>query len=180
MTPSVHTLPEGERHLLVGRVGLGVGLLATLVLLALIATLGHIDGSGYSRVLRSLAVSREGLLPALAVSAALLIAFAGVLTWMVARYVTFRVAGPLYRFARNLEVARTGNGEILPIRGGDLLQAESRRLLEAIGAVAEYEEALRGAARDAREAVEPGSGLDEEAVRERLAALRDVVNRAGL
>lgn len=180
MNDHAQSILARERFALVGRVGLGVTVMVGLVLIAVMASLDRIDGSGYVQVLGSLAAGRENLLPALCLSGAILLAVAGLLTWLVARYVSFRVAGPLYRFMCNVDAARTGLGATHDLRRGDLLQQESRKLLDAIASVDAYQIELHALANRAARAVDGTCAADPIEVRDALAALRDMVHRARL
>ena len=166
------------RFTLAGRVGLGVSALAALTFGAVIASLDGIEGRDYLQVVNALAATRRHLMPALALGGCVLLVLAGLLTWLVARWASFRLAGPLYRFARNVRDVREGAGVPMHIRSGDLLQSESRRLMDAIACVQAHEAALREAAEAAAAALRSPSRVDGDTLRGCLADLRALAERA--
>ncbi|MBF0629146.1 MAG: hypothetical protein HQL91_13090 [Magnetococcales bacterium] len=82
-------------------------------------------GLSYREIFHAHAVKRAHLLPVLLIAGLILTTATGILTWLIALYSTFRVAGPLHRFSLNLD--RQIHAGPLPLesfREGDLLRTE--------------------------------------------------------
>ena len=132
---------------LVAKIALGVSAIACAGLLALLVYVADVDGgSAYRQVIGARSLAREHLDQAYLAFSLALTALAGVLTWLLALYGSFRIAGPLYRFARNLELQmERGRDAPLPIRREDQLQSEAVAVAGAIAAVHAHYDDLRRA-----------------------------------
>ncbi len=117
-------------------------------------------GATYREVIWSHVLSKQSLPNALLVAGLSLIVLVGVLTWLLALLGSFRVAGPLYRLARNLEAA-VGGEPLAGVRRGDALQDTVARLELATTALNEHYAALRDVARGAEAALDEPQARDE-------------------
>jgi hypothetical protein len=165
--------PEILFHLRwVGRIALLVGALAAAGLAAFLYLVADPTGRSYGELIQSHSITQGLLRPGLIVGGIFLLAIAAVITWMIALYSSFRVAGPLFRFSRNLRLAvAEGARTPIPIREGDRLHAEARMLHEAMNAVHDYYAELDAAITAAREcAADPATRA--ESIRQ-LRALHD-------
>ena len=169
---------------LIARIALASGLLAAIVLLALIYALTGGSADDYSALVRSHTLTERNLAPAMLVAGLVLLAAAGALVWLAALYTSFRVAGPLYRFARNMEAACRG-GEVTGIRRRDCLQQTSRQLAGSARRFrAHYEELRAVAARleqalAAAEAATPAAAAEIRSAVEELQRLATRVRVGG-
>lgn len=161
---------------LVGKLGLSVGIAAGTVLLLTLTLITHSSGEHYGQIIRAHALTRQYLGPAMLVAGLALLAIIGVITWLIALYSSFRIAGPLYRFSRNLELAGA-IGPIVPIkiRADDVLQKEAREIEDALSAVRSHLAALRKEADELEKALLTN---DAEAYEKSLARLRKLESRA--
>lgn len=134
---------------LVGKLGLGVGIAAGTVLLFALTLITHFSGESYGQIIGAHDLTRQYLGPAMLVAGLAVLSIVGIMTWVIALYSSFLIAGPLYRFSRNLELACT-IGPVVPIkiREGDALQKESREVDDALSAVRSHLAALRKEADD--------------------------------
>ncbi|HHC72478.1 MAG TPA: hypothetical protein ENK54_06215 [Thiotrichales bacterium] len=107
--------------LILVRVLLATALLSGVVLVLVLFLGVEEGGDGYFELIRARGATRAALGPALVVAALVLLPLTALITGAAALYGSFRIAGPLYRIRRNLEVARKG-GRRLPLRRGDRLQ----------------------------------------------------------
>lgn len=124
---------------LVGKIALICGALSFGVLLAALLFISDAAGENYWHVVRSHSITRESLGPSLVVAGCLLAVAVAIITWLFSLYASFRIAGPLYRFARNMEqLIGTGPARIVPIRQDDQLQGEARQLQEAAERLADH------------------------------------------
>ena len=84
------------------------------------------------------------ILPGLVMSAAAVIAVAGVATALIALYLSHRIAGPVYRMRCDLESFRAGNlKQIFSLRSKDELKALSSSLNEMARSVQTHIAALK-------------------------------------
>lgn len=117
---------------LVGKISLWFSLVAFLGLTAVVILAG-VPEADYLDTIRSLSSTRDKL-PLVMLAGGLVLAVGtGVTTWLITLYSTFRVAGPLYRFSRNLEAGiRGGKVPRVRIRGNDQLQQECDLLEQSV------------------------------------------------
>jgi hypothetical protein len=110
---------------LVAKIGLSIGIVSFLGLLVVLLVVSDSDAGGYSETIVALGMVKHALTPAMIVFGLAMVAFAGVTTWLLALYGSFRIAGPLYRLSRDLEL-QINNGTVkpIPIRTTDKLQEE--------------------------------------------------------
>lgn len=83
-------------------------------------------GTAYGELIHSRNLAQHQLGPALLIGGIFLVSFGALLTWLIALYSSFRVAGPLFRLTRNLK-GSIGHRPEKPIsvRATDRLQAEA-------------------------------------------------------
>lgn len=140
------TQPQFGLLKLVGKISLWFSLVSAVGLLAVVWIAGSVNNDYIDQV-QNLAASRRHL-PFIMFSGGLLLAIGtGISTWLITLYSSFRVAGPLYRFSKNLEAGLL-QGEVprVPIRATDQLQAESQLLQHAVSVLYQHYEALDRAA----------------------------------
>ncbi|WP_210397870.1 hypothetical protein [Motiliproteus sediminis] len=127
------TTPQFNSLKLVGKISLWFSLVAFIGLTAVVILAG-VPEADYLETLRSLSNTRDRL-PLVMLAGGLVLAVGtGVTTWLITLYSTFRVAGPLYRFSRNLESGiRSGKVPQIRIRGNDQLQQECDLLQQSVG-----------------------------------------------
>lgn len=124
--PSTPTQPAVSFHFKwVAKVAFLVGVLATIGLLLALFLITDDKGVDYAHVIANHSLTQYHLAPALLVFGLLLVLVAAATTWLVALYSSFRIAGPLFRFAQNLKNL-IDNAFALPvaIRQSDWLQME--------------------------------------------------------
>ncbi|NGZ28517.1 MAG: hypothetical protein G8345_16710 [Magnetococcales bacterium] len=132
-----------NRLMRVGQISLGLGVVAVVCILLAAHFLTWEQGKSYLETIQSLSFSKRHLLPTLLLAGLVILALAGIITWMVTLYSTFRVAGPLYRFSRNLEKQiAEGPLPMDKIRDGDLLQEEYTLLAESAEMLQAYYDAM--------------------------------------
>lgn len=139
-----------------------------------VLVIGHGQGEGYLDSLGRLQLSRDRLLPLVLAAGLFLLTVAAMVTWLIALYSSFRVAGPLYRLTRNLEHQLEENNleSPLPIRRGDQLQHHSRLLGRAVDRLRESYLEIRILLRELS-ALDPGEQVRREQIIDRLRELRD-------
>jgi len=114
-------------------------------LLALIFITGD-PGASYSTIIRSHSLSQQHLATALLVVGLLLVLLIGVVIRRVSHRTSFHIAGPLYRFARNLETF-IEHGLVTPvsIRQTDSLKQEEQQIKRSIARLQAHYGAMRAA-----------------------------------
>ena len=127
-----------ERLKQLGWIALLVGLAAAVVLGGLIYFLSTSGGTSYIEMINAHRLSQSHLVPALWVAGLFLLSLVALITGIIALYSSFRVAGPLYRFARNLSVSEKHS--IIGIRQGDCLQDVSQQLRDSIRSLDAYKQ----------------------------------------
>ncbi len=116
----------------VTRISLWVGLLSLVIVSAVILMILPAIPDDYAKFIQYMTKVQYNLPLMISLSAALLISGAGFTVWIICLYSSFRIAGPMYRFARNLEKQiADGPTEMLQIRNDDQLQGESQLFNQA-------------------------------------------------
>ena len=118
---------------LVAKISTAVGVLAVMVLLGVLTMITGKTGESYGAIIRLHSLTRQQLGPAMLVAGLLLVAIAGAITCLIVYYSSFRVAGPLYRFSQNLQLARS-RGPSAPqgLRRGDPLSRQAAAIDQAM------------------------------------------------
>lgn len=137
--------PEILFHLRwVANIALWVGALAAAGLACVLLLLTDANGESYGAMIQSHSIAQHRLGPALLIGGFFLLAVTAVLTWLIALYSSFRIAGPLWRLSRNLEASiRLGPVPPVPIRDSDRLHAEAALLEQSVAAVTGHYADLR-------------------------------------
>ena len=163
---------------MVASIALLVGLLSLVVLTWMLFHLAPRGQASYLDAIASTSLSYAYLLPAMVAAGLLIVAVTGLVTWLIALYSSFRVAGPLYRLARNLEDAMArGPISAIPIRRSDKLQTEAHQFEQAVGALHAHYVEMRQAIDLAEEAARRA---DRPALAAALDALKQIERRASL
>ncbi|HIJ84999.1 MAG TPA: hypothetical protein HPQ00_12460, partial [Magnetococcales bacterium] len=131
--PQTRSSPTMIAHLhLVAKLSLWTGLSSGIVFAAVLFYLDIGQGNDYASLFHSLVMTRHHLKPVLLISGALLLASTGVVTWMIAIYSTYRVAGPLHQFTQTLKrQIEDGPCSVGHLRGTGDLESERLRLAGA-------------------------------------------------
>ncbi|MEO8332244.1 MAG: hypothetical protein ABI479_07395 [Gallionella sp.] len=128
----------GKTHFLlrlrmISRIALVVGGLAGLSMVLVLAFITDKSGVNYDTIIRSYSLSQQHLGPTLLVVGLFLVSFSGAITFLISLYTGFYIAGPLYRFARNLEIfIEQGPVAPIPTRENDQLKQEEQLIKRSI------------------------------------------------
>ncbi|MEH6471264.1 MAG: hypothetical protein V7752_08440 [Halopseudomonas sp.] len=164
---------------LVGNISLWFSLVAGVGLLAVVWIAGS-SSDDYVDQIQNLAATRRNL-PFVMLSGGLLLAIGtGITTWLITLYSTFRVAGPLYRFSKNLE-AGVMKGEVprISIRRSDHLQAENQLLQDSVSTLYQHYSCLDQAAEQLVKQLDPHLlELNDAELEASIGRLRDIEQRA--
>jgi hypothetical protein len=136
---------EGLRllHLkLVGKVALSTGIAAAIIMLFLVFVVSQDNGTSYLEVIQSYTLTRAHLRPLMTLAALLLLVLVGLSVGFIALYTSFRIAGPLYRLAHNLQ-ATTSLAQQRGIRRGDALHGIVGEWRESVDALEGHYQQLR-------------------------------------
>ena len=131
---------------LVSKISLIVGGLACLSMLLVLNFITDKSGVNYDTIIRSYSLSRQHLGPTLLVAGLFLVSFSGVVTFLISLYTGFYIAGPLFRFARNLETfVKLGPVTPIPTRAKDQLKQEEQQIKHSIIRLQNHYSAMRTA-----------------------------------
>jgi len=130
-------VPVSMHLQLIGKVALVTSAVAALMLLIVIFFVSADGGESYIEALQSHSISQSNLGVVMLITSLLLVGFVAVVTWVVTLYASFRVAGPLFRFCRDLELSPITDRPI-GIRKDDYLQEVSEELLETVAILRSY------------------------------------------
>jgi len=114
-----------QSHLrVIAKVATGVSLLATLVLgLTVFLVFGDAPQTDYFMSIQSAVRDQDQLMIGMLIGGTLIILLAGLITWLISLYSSARVAGPLYRLARNIEMEiEYGPVAVIQLREEDQFQ----------------------------------------------------------
>ena len=158
---------------LVAKIALSVAAAACIGLLLLLHVLAEDKGAGYGNIITAYDMARQNLQPAILVFGLVMIVFASITTWLFALYTSFRVAGPLFRIARNLEQA-IDQGQLvpIPIRKTDSLQREWAQFDASVEALRAHYAKLGQALDEVRSRVGNGAG-DKAPLEQAIAHLKE-------
>jgi len=131
---------------LVAKIALSVAFASGVSLLLVLLALSDERGLGYGQIIGAFGFAKESLGPAMLVSGLGIVGIAGISAWLFSLYASFRIAGPLYRISRDLELQIEG-GSIAPmsIRLSDGLQGEWQEFAASVAALRMQQEQLRQA-----------------------------------
>lgn len=132
---SSKTCQQEDLHLLhfklIAKVTLYTGLSAALVLLILLFAISTEGEGGYIGIIQAHTVTRLQLGTSMLITALLLLIVIVISVWLISLYSSFRIAGPLYRLARNIQAAGSF-GRQNKIRHDDALQDIAQELSESV------------------------------------------------
>lgn len=161
---------------LVAKISLGVGAVAVLsLLISMLLVSGPID-ENYAQIIRSNSITRAHLGKVMLMIGLMLVAIAGVITWMIALYSSFRIAGPLYRFSQNLKLASASDSApLINLRQGDSLLPQADNIKQAVATLRDHYAEVEQAAREASAALERGDAAAYADAMARLKVLDEKV-----
>ncbi len=134
------TLSIQNRLRLTARVAVSVSLVGSIVLVVtLYFLLRDQPQESYYQIIQSLTRSKDRLMLAMFAAGTLIVLMAGLITWLITLYSSHRVAGPLYRFSKNLELEiERGPVATTSLRKDDGFQELSNKLSVAADGLTRY------------------------------------------
>lgn len=118
-------------------------------ILVLIFIMGK-SGNTHAAISSYFSLSRKQIGPTLMVVGFFLVAFAGFITWLFALYTSHYIAGPLYRFARNIEMLiKQGLADPIPTRQKDHLKQQEMQLQRTVTRLQQHYSEVRLATEEA-------------------------------
>ena len=166
---------------LVAKIALSVSAVACAGLLSVLFLLTEQKGYGYGHIVGVHSLVNQNLGSALLAFGLALLALAGITTWGIALYSSVRIAGPLYRIARTLEM-EIDQGPAVPvaIRRTDQLQLEWGEFDASMAGLHRHFSDLKQALAQTEQTVLAGAQFDAATLRKSVAQLRDIERRATL
>lgn len=162
---------------IIGTVALVVAGLSLATLLLLLFFISDNSGAAYWDIVKSGSITRLSLGPGMLLAGLFLVSAAAAITWLISLYASFRIAGPLFRFSRNMEILiESGAVTLTPIRKKDQLQEEARQFVQSVDLLQGHYREIGAAADNALALLDSGGhGLAQS-----LAKLRELERRVQL
>jgi len=165
----------------VAKIALSVGTVAWAGLLLAIFLVTDDSGTDYAHIIFTHSLTKQNLGPTILVFGLTMVVIASLATWVIALYSSFRIAGPLFRFAQNLKcIIEDAFAVPMAIRGTDMLQREWNEFDASQAKLREHYVSLRESLDQCELALRGGSEPDKVALHQALARLREVERRAQL
>jgi len=174
--PTVDPTPMFFFHFkLVAKLAACVGGISTLGWATVVFYLTSAGGESYFDVVRAFSITEQKLAPVMWASGFLLIGIIGFITWGISLYSSFRIAGPLFRFSRNLEmVCDKGPVPVLGIRETDKLQEESKLLVASVDRLATHYNSMAAIIERAEVLIDSKDPDDTERLEKTLRRLKEL------
>ena len=167
---------------LVAKIGLSVAVASCLGLMLALVTVSDDKASSYRQIVGAFGLARDSLGSAMLVLGLALVGFAGLCAWLFSLYTSFRIAGPLYRISRDLEL-QIDHGPMAPtpIRATDRLQREWSAFEASVAALREQQQELRQALGEVENALGSNTrAVDAAVLMPALARLKKAEQRVRL
>lgn len=147
----------------ISKIAFWIGATAAVGLVIVLFVITGDAGTGYEELILSRSLAQHQLGPALLIGGIFLVSFGALLTWLIALYSSFRVAGPLFRLTRNLEASIGHRPEKpIPVRSADRLQTEATLLENSLGILENHYKGLREEVDQALQQIEVGDLTQEQ------------------
>jgi len=175
-TPEQFSVIKGLDLRLVSRFALYTSVVAVVLLVISVLFLTDKTGTSYAEIIYAHSLTQKHLKPVLLISGLCLLSFVAFITWLFTIYSTFRIAGPLYRFSRNLEHAAEGAAP-LGVRNDDALQDVSEQLKQSVSSLHNH---YREVDKQINELLYQIDIKDTETLNNNLTKLNTLINKARL
>lgn len=164
----------------VAGIALSVSAAACAGVLVVLMLVTDDQGTSYGQIISTYNLTGQYLDWSLLVFGLAMVAFAGVTTWLISLYSSFRIAGPLYRFSRSLETGIEQWPAVLPpIRHGDQLHEEWQALSVSLSAVRGHYDDLQRALEENERLLRAGPAGDAS-LSQAIATLQAIERRVRL
>lgn len=175
MTEQINNI-KGIDLKLVSRFALYISAVAVLLLVLSVLFLTDTTGTSYVEIIYANSLTQKHLKPVLLISGLCLLSFIAFITWLFTIYSSFRIAGPLYRFSRNLEHAAEGMAP-MGVRSDDALQDVSIQLKQSVTSLHSH---YREIDKQINELLYQIDIKDTGELNEKLAKLKTLISKARL
>ena len=176
-------IPKNEHHelnllhfKLIAKLTLITGLSAVAVLLVLLFVISSEGEGSYLDIIQAHSVTRLQLGSSMFIAALVVLITVAVSVWLIALYSSFRIAGPLYRLAKNLHTAMCF-GKQHQIRRDDVLHDVARDVCNSVGKLEQHYRELKQVVDELLDIVEHG---DIETANAALTRLREIESKVQL
>lgn len=145
---------------LVAKISLATGVIAMIALIIALAMITNLSGEDYSANVQIQHLKSENLGKVMLMAGLVLVAITSLTTWLIALYSSFRVAGPLYRFSKNFQLATLDeSAALVDIREGDSLRQEAEMIKQTVLTLRAHHAAVTDASRQALVAIAAGDEI---------------------
>lgn len=139
---------------LVAKISLAIGAIALMALVIALTLVTDQSGDTYSAIVQVQHLKGENLGKVMLLAGLVLVTLTSLVTWLIALYSSVRIAGPLYRFSQNLQLATIDeSAALIDLRAGDALRQEADLIKQTVLSVRAYSAAVSAAARQAADAI---------------------------
>lgn len=143
MTAEAQQLNQGFYYTFTIKLSALVSLAALAGMLMVQFNLIDLEGGTYNDIISGFKLTHDRLPVVMLLSGLCLLVVASVTAWLISRYASFKFAGPMYRFTKNIEgLIADRCSPVLPIRRNDCLQYESNILSKAVNTLRLHERAI--------------------------------------
>ncbi|MDO9063660.1 MAG: hypothetical protein Q7U25_00450 [Sulfuricella sp.] len=164
---------------IIGSLALAGGGISFATLLLLLAFVSDNSGAAYWDIVKSGSITRQSLGPSMLLAGLFLASAGAAITWLISLYASSRIAGPLFRLSRNMEILiGSGDATLTPLRKKDLLQEEARQLVRSVNLLQGHYREIGAAADNALALID--SGGRGRGLAQSLTKLRELDRRVQL
>ena len=157
------------------KIAMSVSVVASATLLLVLFVITGESGTLYSQIVHANSVTHANLAWVTLVFGLALALLAGLIAWLISLYASHRVAGPLYRFSRNLDnaIEHPVNAPVA-IRHSDLLQSEAQAFEASLARLAEHHRNLREKLEDVKRSMPADAASDLQSLRVAVTRLAEI------
>jgi len=126
---------------IVAKISLSISIFTFTTLMVMISFAWVDHGGGYGDFIESQLISHKNIQYSIIIAGLLLILMSALISWFVSLYGSFRIAGPLYRFAQNMNHCHNPD-TMLSLRSDDCLQELSNKIIHAAKQVENHKQEI--------------------------------------
>jgi hypothetical protein len=173
MSIEARQLNQGFYFTIVLKISVLISLTAIIGMFIVLLALLEEKGGNYVEMIGRFYLTYDRLPLAMLMAGGFLACLTGAAVWFVTLLASFRVAGPIYRFTRNLQmVVEANGGALVPIRKGDYLQSESASLLTSVANMKNHYRSLERELQEMESILEAGGSYPAKLDRLRPVMIR--------
>jgi len=126
---------------IVAKISLSTSIFTFTILMVMISFAWVDHGGGYGDFIESQLISHKNIQYSIIIAGLLLVLMSALISWFVSLYGSFRIAGPLYRFAQNMSHCHNPD-TMLSLRSDDCLQELSNKIIHTAKQVENHKQEI--------------------------------------